>query len=124
MTELLFLSRFKKAKGRTPFIYGWKDIRQAPYTGTCNDFALSVALDLAGSWLRLAWWTLTLKVTFWWSYSEYSGLLPTHNTLYVRGKGWIDSNYPYWRKTPIHHTPVFPLLPPWPWFRAVWGKLL
>jgi hypothetical protein len=116
-----FLRKYKYKK-TIVFLLGWKNIERAPYEGNCTDFAWTVALLEAGSVWKLVWWTLTLRAVFWLTWSEKNTVAPRHTILYVRGKGYIDSTYRYWRPNAIH-TRVLPLLPPWPWFRALWGKL-
>lgn len=117
-----FLRKYKYKK-TIVFLLGWNNIERAPYEGNCTDFAWTVALLEAGSVWKLVWWTLTLRAVFWLTWSEKNTVVPRHTILYVRGKGYIDSTYRYWRPNPIHLR-VLPLLPPWPWFRAVWGKLV
>lgn len=87
----------------------WTLIDQPPHQGDCEDFALTVAWLIAGSWLRFWWGVLTFRFVFWQSWARGDRKSP-HIALWVRGKGWIDNIHPAFG--PRRHPLRWPLLPP------------
>jgi len=117
-----FLKKFEYKK-RIPFITGWRYIGPPDRpAGVCTDFAWTMAWLEAGSFLKLLWNLITFKMVFWLVHSKENKILPRHVVLYYRGKGWIDSTFPFWRDK-LYHTKVLPLFWPWALFRAAWGGL-
>lgn len=96
--------------------------------GDCNDFALTMAWDLAGrNLIKFLIHLIIGKSVIWWVWSEYNGIVPKHVALYHRGKGWIDSNHIEWRDKHLQTHLALPLtLPPfiiWLLCRIIWGKI-
>ena len=123
-----FLRRYNYKPDKVPFIYGWRFVDEYDKAeGACVDFAWTVARLDAGSWLKLLWGILIFKYIFVWSFSKENlkfPLVPRHCLLYIRGQGWIDSTYRYFRPllNPIH-IPLLPLPFFWAYFRGAWGAL-
>ena len=106
-----------------PFIHGWRRIDQEPYTGVCQDYALTVLLLVEGSWPKALWALITFRAVFWLVKSPVNGFVPRHIMLYHRDHGWNDSTAKEWRATPGENRLRLPLLFPWVMFRAAWGAL-
>jgi hypothetical protein len=92
------------------FIDGWRVNHSG---GDCNDFAITVAHELAGSWTTLWWKIITLQCVFWMVKSPQNGIIPRHTVLWYRGEGWIDSTHRHFRASPAPHKRRWPIVFPW-----------
>ena len=120
-----FLRRYKYKANPLPFIFGWRFVDEYEKAeGACVDFAWTVARLDALSTFKLLLGILSFKYIFVWSHSSSNKLIPRHCLLYVRGQGWIDSTFRYYRPwyKPIH-TPLLPLPFFWAYFRGAWGAV-
>lgn len=76
--------------------------------GDCDDFALTASYIMSGEKKWKMWWNLiTFQHVIWSCKSHTSG--NRHAVLWVRGEGWIDNIYPYFRDKSIHKK-VVPML--------------
>lgn len=91
------------------------------YHGDCDDFAITVSYILSGGSLLRMWWNLiTRKHWVYWCRDPVGG---AHIILYVRGKGWIDNWYPYWRDEPEGHTSRYPIVVLWMVYKLLVDKV-
>ncbi len=100
----MFSAHFKWTKDKFP---SWRILRDMPYEGDCEDYALTVAWLTAGrSKLRLLWQFLTWQTMFWFTLSRDSR--EGHIVLWTLRRGWIDNIFPNWSAI-CRHTRIMPL---------------
>ena len=99
----IFSAMFKWTKDKFP---SWRLLKNAPYEGDCEDYAMTVAWLVAErSKLRLMWHVLTWQSVFWFGLSR-GGRNP-HTFLWNHGRGWIDNIFPQWSSV-CRHTRIMP----------------
>lgn len=81
---------------------------RGPVEGDCEDFALTLARDLAGgAWWRFWWHQVTFRSVIWYVITDRG---EGHAALWHRGAGWACNIYPRWQ--PLRHSRRFPYVLP------------
>jgi len=83
-------------------LFNWpRDLNNvAKPEGDCQDYAKTVKRILGVKFPR---------AIVWRCWSPQNGLLPRHAVIWVKGEGWMDSNFRFWRGSPWPHKRAWPV---------------
>ena len=97
----------KKFEYTSDKVDGWRILKgDGPLRGDCDDFAITALWIEADQSMVKFWWMLnTCQAAIWYTKTSRG---VGHNMLWVKGKGWIDNNHPYWGER--QYRKIFP----WP----------
>jgi len=91
-----------------------------PLEGDCDDYAVTASYIESGSLTRMWWNLITLKHVHWFVWDDRD---QSHLALWVKGKGWIDNQYPAYYKE-LRHKKRYPVLLPMVILKMFIGKFV
>ena len=80
-----------------------------PVRGDCDDFAVTLLRQIAGSWVKFWLWLITFKAVFWFVRDPQGQL---HVTLWLRGYGYMDNQRQDFSLKEDLHKKLYPVLFP------------
>ncbi len=102
-------------------IDNWKIIKDFPLRGDCEDYAATVLwIESDESILKWWWKVLTLQAIFW-VVKDYNG--NNHCVLWLKDKGWIDSQNKFWHKNTFPDR-KYPVIAPALLIKLLLGKIM